>query len=127
MRVYSVKRQGQHQPVKFTTPHSRRKSARFRGSLKVYVLRDEGVIEFRTGDYSETGMNLHARRRPNELLLQMGETINGYVSSPDHDMIRFDGQVVRIWQQGEGICYGIALHEAEQVPADPEEQTTPVD
>ena len=109
MALHSVIRLEPLVPKRFTTPHSRRDSARFRGSLRVFVKHADALIEFRTGDYSETGMNIHARRNPHSLVLQMDETVEGYVSSHDHDMVAFRGDVVRIWQQGEGICYGLKL------------------
>lgn len=109
MRVYSVARQEHQAPVRFTTAHSRRDAARFRGALQVFVERGEDVIEFQSDDYSETGMNMHALRQPNEPVLQIDEIVHGYVGSPDHDELRFRGVVVRIQQQSEGICYGLRL------------------
>ncbi len=109
MRIHSVERHGDHKNLRFTTPHSRRDAARFRGTLRVLVRRGKKMIEFQTGDYSETGMNIRARRQPNESIFKMGEIVNGYVSSPDHDVVRFQGFVVRVWQQGKSISYGLRL------------------
>ncbi|MEM7292608.1 MAG: hypothetical protein AAF420_04305 [Pseudomonadota bacterium] len=34
-------------------------------------------------------------------------------------MIRFTGEVVRIWQQGDDVCYGVQLDSAEQTATIP--------
>ncbi|MEM7206447.1 MAG: metallophosphoesterase [Pseudomonadota bacterium] len=110
MKTYSVERRVKFEPVKFRAPDSRRESERFEGSIDVFINRDGHLIEFETGDYSEQGMNLHARRDRKKLLLGIDEEVEGYLTSKHHDVLHFKGHVARIWQEETAICYGLKLH-----------------
>jgi len=107
--VYTTPREPKAPRVHLRDRSSKRVAVRFEGAVPVYVYRGHEVWQLETLNYNEFGMYLRDNRPGGEELFAVGEVIVGDIGSRSHELVNFEGEVVRVNRGSDGVYYAVKM------------------
>lgn len=109
-KLYSVAKRKKVQHVYLRDQGSNRVAVRFEGVVPVYVQSGETLLEFETINYSEFGVLIKDIVRRTDFLFAENQSIRGEIGSQNHNLVQFEGNVVRRTQEPDGFfSYGVKI------------------
>ena len=107
--IYSVARQPRAQRVHLRDRNSRRIGVRFKGALPVFIYRSDATYALETLDYNEFGMYMRDAVHRDKVLFAMGEVVLGDIGTRAHQVVNFEGEIVRIHREPDGVYYAVKM------------------